>query len=495
MPSPAQAALLSWSMPPAATLALTLTALIYLRGWLLLRRAGVPFVPVWRMASFLLGLLSLWIALASPFDTFSGFLLTAHMMQHMVLMMIAPPLLLMGAPLVPLVRGLPVFAAREFAGPFLNSRVAMRVGNALIHPAVALVIMGAAMFVWHTPRLYELALASGSWHEVEHACFFLASLIFWWPVIQPWPSHSDGPRWIVVPYLLIGDLQNTVLSAIFVFSDRVLYPSYATAPRLFGLSALADQVAAGAIMWVMGSTVFLIPAIIIAVQCLSGRESLPSAVTRLETQPFDAVFAWGRRLSFAPRMLRNRLRTSTAEAVTFIVIFTVAGLCLAALASGGSEDDDLALRSSQTSGPFVVSVFALPGDLDAGSSEFSVLVQDRDTLQVLLNASVDLQAQQSTAAQSTATVRASSDDSENKLLQSVEVDLPSEGDWTLAVHVAHDRQSSELALPLRVVKPEAGVTIHWWYAVFLAFAAILAFAYRRRHRPSTLPACTTPAGL
>ena len=189
MPPVSQAVLLSWSVPPAATLALVFTALLYLRGWILLRRAGVPFLPPWRAASFLLGLLSLWIALASPLDTFSGFVITAHMLQHMMLMMVAPPLILLGAPLIPLVRGLPVFAAREFAGPFLNWRVATRIGNALIHPLVALLLMGVVMFAWHTPRLYELALASSSWHEVEHACFFLASLVFWWPVIQPWPSR------------------------------------------------------------------------------------------------------------------------------------------------------------------------------------------------------------------------------------------------------------------------------------------------------------------
>jgi cytochrome c oxidase assembly factor CtaG len=484
MPSPAQAALLSWSVPPAATFALTLTALIYLRGWLLLRRAGVPFVPPWRAASFLLGLLSLWVALASPFDTLSGFLLTAHMLQHMTLMMIAPPLLLMGAPLIPLVRGLPVFAAREFAGPFLNWRVARRAGNALIHPAVALIIMGAAMFAWHTPRLYELALGSGSWHEFEHACFFLASLIFWWPVIQPWPRRSERPRWTVVPYLLIGDLQNTVLSAILVFSDRVLYPSYATTPRLFGLSAVADQVAAGAIMWVMGSIVFVIPAIIVAVQCLSTRKPSPGVVTRSQTPSFDAVFIVGRRLSFAPRMLRRRFSASTVEAITFVAIFVAAGLCLAALASGGPDDDDVALRLSQTSGPFVVSVFALPGDLDAGRSEFSVLVQDRDSLQVVQDANVELQATQTGASQATATVRASSDGSENKLLQVADVELPSEGNWTLRVRVARDGQSSELALPVRVAKPEAEVTIHGWYVVFVIVAGILALAYYRRQRSS-----------
>src|SRR5581483_3130954 len=152
MPSTSQPVLLSWSVPPAASFVLACTALIYLRGWLLLRRAGVPFLPLWRAMSFVLGLLSLWIALASPFDTFSGFILTAHMLQHMLLMMLAPPLLLLGAPLIPLVRGLPIFAAREFAGPFLNWRISQAAGAWLTRPVVALLLMAVVMFGWHTPR-------------------------------------------------------------------------------------------------------------------------------------------------------------------------------------------------------------------------------------------------------------------------------------------------------------------------------------------------------
>jgi len=475
----------SWSIPPAASFALGLTALVYLRGWLLMRRAGVPFVPPWRAASFLLGVLSLWAALASPLDTFSGFILTAHMLQHMVLMMIAPPLILLGAPLVPLVRGLPVFAAREFAGPFLNWRVAMRIGNALIHPAVALIIMGGAMFAWHTPRLYELALGSSAWHEVEHACFFLASLIFWWPVIQPWPSHTRRPRWLLVPYLLIGDLQNTVLSAILVFSDRLIYPSYGTTPRLFGFSALADQAAAGAIMWMVGSSVFLIPSTVIAVQLLSNRRGpAGGGPVPVKETSLDAIFAVGRGLAFPSRLLRRRLRGETIEAVSFVVLFVAAGLCLAVLASRASDDDDQALRLSQTTGPFVVSVFALPGDLEAGRPEFNVLVQDRDTFQVVQDASVTLQAKRDSASQSTETVRASAEDSENKLLQNAELDLPAAGDWALSVQVSHNDAGGEAVLPLRVVTPDGGVTTHWPYVIFGVFAAILLFAYRRRHRVS-----------
>ena len=481
MPSASQAVLLSWSIPPAATFALALTTVIYLRGWLLLRRAGVPFVPSWRAGCFVLGMVSLWIALASPLDTFSSLLITAHMGQHMVLMMIAPPLILLGAPLIPLVRGLPMFAAREFAGPLLNWRVAIGVGNALIHPAVALILMGLAMFAWHTPRLYELALTSGAWHELEHACFFFASLIFWWPVVQPWPSRPLRPRWMVVPYLLIGDLQNTVVSAILVFSDRVLYPSYAAMPRLFGFPALADQVASGAIMWVMGSTVFLIPATVIAVQCLSTRRGAAMSPGKGPTEGFEFVDAVERGLTLPTRTLRRWMGLTMAEAATFLVLFVAGGLCLARLASSASDDDGQALRLSHAAGPFVVSVFSMPGELGVGESDFAVMVQERDTLQPVLGAEVELRATLADG-ESVGPVRASNEDAENKLVQSGALDFKSQGDWSLQVSVQRNGESGSVNLPLRVVEGTSGGNVHWPYAVFAAFAAGLGLTYWRRHR-------------
>jgi putative membrane protein len=255
-----------WSVPPMATLAIELTALVYLRGWWRLRRSGVSFVPAWRALAFLSGLLTVWIALASPIDALNELLLMAHMLQHMLLMMVAPPLILLGAPLVPVVRGLPGLLRRTVAVP-------IRLGHALTNPIVGVLLMGLVMFAWHTPRWYELALRSEPWHEVEHASFLLVSLIFWWPVVLPWPSRAQWPRWAMVPYLLLADLQNTLLSAILAFSDRVLYPSYARAPRMFGLSALEDQVAAGAFMWVAGSIVFIVPAIVLTIHLLSSQST------------------------------------------------------------------------------------------------------------------------------------------------------------------------------------------------------------------------------
>ncbi len=195
-------------------------------------------------------------------------------------------------------------------------------------------------------------------------------------------------------------------------------------------------------------------------------------------------------MSFVTRGLRRWFRPATAEGITFVVFFVAAGLCLATLASRPSDDDDQALRVSQVSGPFAVSVFALPGDLNAGSADFSVLVQDRDTMQVVQDASVQIQAQRVGIAQSSEAVRASSDDSENKLLQTAEVDLPTPGDWMLGVRVKHNDAAADITLPAHVIKPETGPTLHWAYVVFGVLAFLLLFTYWRRHlspRNASLP--------
>jgi len=492
MPSVAQAVLRSWAIPPAATFAIVLSALVYLRGWWLLRRAGSPDAPPWRAVTFLIGLFTLWFALASPMDVFNGLVLTAHMLQHMLLMMVAPPLILLGAPLVPMVRGLPIFAAREFAGPFLNWSVAKRVGGALTHPVVALLLMGLAMFAWHTPALYELALRSSTWHQVEHACFFLTSIIFWWPVVQPWPSRAQWPRWAMVPYLLIADLENTALSAILTFSDRVLYPSYAVVPRLFGLSALEDQVAAGAIMWVVGSLAFVVPAVIIAVQCLSRKSARPEiAVARKHYRSFDeALPTFSEVIAPVPRFLRARLTTRRLEAVSFALLFIAVGFSFVRFLSSSSDDDDQALRFAGTSGSFAVAVFAPAGDLAAGPSRFSVLVQDLGSREVLLDAAVELSAHPAAGLQASSTIaQASYEDSENKLLQSAELNLSTAGDWTVDVIVRHNSRAVEFLMPLHAVKGEVGIEFPWSYAVFFTLAAVLLLTYIRRHR--TPKTCTS----
>ena len=258
-----------WDVPWIVTCELAAVALIYVRGWMRIRRTRPVQFPAWRLVTFLGGIAALFIAVASPLDTFSESLLFMHMAQHWVLMSIAPPLILFGAPVVPLLRGLPRWTIRRLLRPLFVSRILRRVGAFLTLPRVAWLAMNAAYIGWHIPRAYEFALASENWHNFEHACFFFTNLMFWWPIIRPWPTYTSQSRWILVLYLFLADAVNTGLSAFLCFSGRLLYPSYGMIQRPFGLAALNDQIAAGAFMWVCGSMVYLIPAVAIVVHLLS----------------------------------------------------------------------------------------------------------------------------------------------------------------------------------------------------------------------------------
>ena len=271
-----------WDIPWAVTSALALVAFIYLRGWLRIRRTRPEQFPPWRLVTFLGGILALFVAVASPLDTFSESLLFMHMAQHFVLMSLAPPLLLFGAPVVPMLRGLPRWTIRRLLRPLFVTRLLPTIGRFLIRPRVAFLAMNAAYIGWHVPRAYEFALASENWHNFEHAFFFFTNLLFWWPIIQPWPvggAQSRTSRWMLIPYLLLADIVNTAISAYLCFAGRLLYPSYGLIPRPFGFAALNDQIAAGAFMWVCGSMVYLIPAVALVAQFLSSSGTAVRAVS------------------------------------------------------------------------------------------------------------------------------------------------------------------------------------------------------------------------
>jgi cytochrome c oxidase assembly factor CtaG len=260
----------SWSFDPWLLATLLVSAGVYLRGWLVLRRRDPQRWHSGRAIAFLGGLAAIYLALASPIEEFAGLLLQVHMIQHMLLMMAAPPLLWLGAPLLPVLRGLPRAVRVYWVAPFLSSPALRRFFGRLTHPLAALPIFVAVTWLWHVPPTYELALRSSAWHVVQHICFLAAGLVFWYPVIRPYPARPRWSSWLLLPHLFLADLSNTALSALLTFSDRVLYPHYTEVPRLGGLSVLADQSAAGVIMWVPGSLAFLLPLFALAVCLLSG---------------------------------------------------------------------------------------------------------------------------------------------------------------------------------------------------------------------------------
>lgn len=280
----------TWDIPWAVTSALIVTAVIYTRGWMRIRRTRPLVFRPWRLGCFLGGITAIFIAVASPLDAFADQLLTIHMVQHFFLWSVAPVLIVFGAPVVPMLRGLPRWLIRRGLHPVFASGIPHKIGAFLTRPRVALLLWMLVLVGWHVPAAYELALSSEKIHDCEHACFFFGSLIFWWPVIAPWPFRrgggrkanstlgGDAHRWVLIPYLLLADALNTGLSAFLCFSGRVLYPSYSLHPELLGLTALGDQIAAGAFMWVTGSMMSLIPGMIITMQLLSPRRERRAAM-------------------------------------------------------------------------------------------------------------------------------------------------------------------------------------------------------------------------
>ena len=315
----AVAALASWQLPLLPLATALLAGIIYVRGWQALRAQLPARFTRARLAAFLAGLAVVFLAVASPIDAFANLLLRVHMLQHVLLTMVAPPLLWLGAPALPLLRGLPTGVAKRGLGPFLAWPPLLTAARAVVHPVVAWLALVAATLLWHLPGPYQLALRDPDWHQLEHACFLVAGLLFWFPVVQPYPSRAHWPRWAMVPYLLLADVQNTLLAALFVFADRPLYAAYAAAPALTTLDAHADQAAAGALMWVAGSAAYLIAAAAIVIEWLNGRGlvAVEEPVPRLTARPRHRLDLL--RLPLLGAALRSLPARRTAQAAMLLL--------------------------------------------------------------------------------------------------------------------------------------------------------------------------------
>jgi len=196
-----------------------------------------------KLSFIALGLAVLWIAVASPFAHLTHHLLTAHMVQHLLIMMVAAPLILLGARSI-VIRWRP-------------------------HSVLCWLAGTVTVVVWHVPAVFELALQSPGWHDFEQVTFFTAGILFWWPVIQTRRGAADSARWLVPVYLLLATLPCDALSAFLAFCGHVVYRPYLAGGGHFGMSALEDQALAGALMWVTVTFAYLIPALVATARLLS----------------------------------------------------------------------------------------------------------------------------------------------------------------------------------------------------------------------------------
>jgi putative membrane protein len=258
--------------PVSLTLTLFFGGCRYLFGWIPVRLISRAAVPAWRAASFFLGLFLVWAACGSSLAAYDHSLLTAHMIKHLLLMTVAPALILLGEPVRVFWIGMPLVARGSFSHALRRSRLS-RFAGFVTRPVLCWTVSALTLLAWHSPALFALGMRSEIWHTFEQGTFFAAGLMFWWPVVRPWPNARMSQSWSILLYLFLATLPCDILSGFLIFSDRVAYPVYISAPRLFGFSALEDQQCAAALMWTCVTIVYLVPAAIISTRLLAPQTS------------------------------------------------------------------------------------------------------------------------------------------------------------------------------------------------------------------------------
>jgi len=214
--------------------------------------------------------LLVWVGLGSPLSFLDHDLLTVHMVQHLLLMTVAPPLILLGTPWRLLPQSLGEY---RFVAPITK-----------LNPAVGWIGATLALIVWHIPAVFMLGLQSALWHGIEQASFLVTGLLFWWPVVDPSRNASKWPESSMLLYLFLATLPCDILSGFLVFCDRVVYPVYFSTSQPFGMSALEDQQCAGALMWTCVTVVYLIAAAIVTARLFSPHKTQGYAIRQSETQ-------------------------------------------------------------------------------------------------------------------------------------------------------------------------------------------------------------------
>ena len=206
----------------------------------------------WRTFSYYLGLFVLAFIYESPLDRLGEHHFSMHMIQHNIAMMWVPPLIYLGAPATPILKGMPRGFRKRVVAPILRSHVTRIAWNFLTQPVVAIVLFAGSQWIWHLgPGYYDLALRNDFVHDIQHISFLAVAMIFWWNIIDPKPRRSRirsmGTR---IVYFYGAMIPKHVLAAFITFADTVFYPTYERVRLFLPGTPLEDQQLAGLIMWV-----------------------------------------------------------------------------------------------------------------------------------------------------------------------------------------------------------------------------------------------------
>lgn len=254
-----------WNWDPLILSSMILGTWVYVAGQRELHRRVWPQRPwlTWRTAAFTAGLATIFIALISPLDALSAALFSAHMVQHMLLIVIAPPLLVMGISPGSFLFGLALPIRRELSRWWHKTGWLQSVWHAITQPWIAWTLNVVMVWVWHVPGLYQSALENEALHTLEHLTFVGTSQLFWWAITRPGLRLGRGDPGILALFTM--GIQCGLLGALMTFAPSPWYSSYAVTTQAWGLSPLEDQQLAGAIMWIPVGTVYTLAALVLFV--------------------------------------------------------------------------------------------------------------------------------------------------------------------------------------------------------------------------------------
>lgn len=269
--------LLAWNFSPIPVALLLLAAGAYAYGRRVAVHRGRRPPHARRALAYYVALAAIAIALLGPLDAFADDSFLIHMLQHLVLIIFAAPLLLIGRPVQLAFQSAPPRAVKTVAGLPARWPALERALRVLVSPWTVFVAYNANLVLWHFPRAYTAALENRWLHELEHALFFSTALLYWWIVIDPHPMHHRAKPHAVFGLSFATCMTGNVLALALTFSPKVLYDWYASASPLWGLTPLADQRLGGLVMWSGGAIYFAILFVLLArnIGWLQGADPAP----------------------------------------------------------------------------------------------------------------------------------------------------------------------------------------------------------------------------
>ena len=279
-----RALLSSWELRPDVLAVILPLGALYVLGWRCLRAQSVnrKLATHGRLIAYLSGLGFVALALMSPIDRLGSELFFMHMTQHMLLMMFAAPLLLLANPFPFIVWALPPRLRVPVAGLFSRDSWARRGLATVTRPDVTWLTYVVVVTAWHDANLYNAALRYDWVHNLQHISFFTVSALYWWPIIGPAPHvRRSFVAWGKLVYLIGSVPPNMLLGISIAFASNVIYTYYETVPRIWSFSVMQDQQLAGAIMWIQGSEMFILAALVVLAR-LFGRKGKDKRSPRRE---------------------------------------------------------------------------------------------------------------------------------------------------------------------------------------------------------------------